>query len=335
MKIFIRILFLVLLFLTPLSATAKPVVAVLSLDSNNVATYSYIVNNASAMIAEDTTNAFRQGLVFDTKKILFENLPQRDVVQLQSSYANAGYVDYDKLDKLNKTIKADYILLLTSYMDIQSHLLDETIWNKLNVAGLDTFEPKYYLYTHALFWNTKDKTVLWEKMYENKMAEKDFNIMNPVSTPNYVQIKHVKKFSTEIANDIAFRSKFLVFGPSSDKDVEEYQRREGKYVDLYYKKTKGFVQSVSKSINDAKPERTNKSRVIEAKRVKSETNEVKINNTSGQLKPYDFIGSSYNKTLEQCQGNQCSQEVVKCFRVLECEPKRNFLNLKFNKKLLE
>ena len=214
MRIFVKFI-LVILLLFPLEAFAKPVVAVLSVDSNTVATYSYILNNTSAMIAEDTINNFRKGYSFEAKKLLTEKLPQREIAPLQTSYADAGYVDYDLLDKLNKTVKADYILLLTSYMDIQSHLLDETVWNMLNIAGLDTFSSKYYLYTHATFWNAKDKTVVWEKMYENKLSADDFNIVNPVSTPNYTQIKNVKKISNHIAKDIVLKSKILVFGQYS------------------------------------------------------------------------------------------------------------------------
>ena len=315
MRIFVKFI-LVILLLFPLEAFAKPVVAVLSVDSNTVATYSYILNNTSAMIAEDVVNDFRKGYSFEAKKLLVEKLPQKEIIPVQTSYADAGYVDYDLLDKLNKTVKADYILLLTSYMDIQSHLLDETVWNMLNIAGLDTFSSKYYLYTHATFWNAKDKTVVWEKMYENKLSADDFNIVNPVSTPNYTQIKNVKKISNHIAKDIVLKSKILVFGPDSEEEMQEYQRSNGSFYNLNFKK-KRTTQSQPK--------------IIQATPIQN----TPASDCSGQLKQYNYFGVNAEKKLAPKTEVRCLPVVVEDDGIYEYKPKRNFLNLKFNKKLME
>lgn len=220
MKNFAKLLILILCF-SAQCALANPLVGVLALDNREVPQYTYIFQNSSSLISGDIVNAFRNDGTFAVKYIDTKTLNQNDFAVVYNNYKYAGIIDLDKINSLNKKIGANYILLLTSNIDIQSHLFDETIWNKINVPGAKLIEPKYVVYTNAAFIDTKEQKIVWQEVYENKISAKDYNVLTTINTPNYTQIKEIKKISKSMAEEIAFVSKFYIF-PELFEVKEEY-----------------------------------------------------------------------------------------------------------------
>ncbi len=219
MRIFIKLILILLFLQMPLSAFAQKTIAVLAADNTKVYGYSYIFGNASAMLAQDITNRFNVDNTFIAKDISqIENVRNLDL--LKYDYRNAGIIQHEGLKKFASNTGVDYILLVTSNIDIQSHLMDNTIWCKLNIPGIDTISSNYMLYVFVTLIDAKNQNVLWQEVFENKMKADKFNAINPVSTPNYVQIKEIKRISNKLSSEIALMSKLCILNPA------EFEMRE-------------------------------------------------------------------------------------------------------------
>lgn len=150
----------------------------------------------------------------ETRKALKNSgMTQNDFALLQAM--QQGYdVDYGFLNKIAKRINVKKMIIVTMGMDIQRDFLKSTLWNTLNVAGMDSVNPTHRVSVYVGFFDVEKQNVLWETIYaknirNNKMKNLDTTISN-----NYEGMLRLKEYSKYISPDIAYNIKMKLINPN-------------------------------------------------------------------------------------------------------------------------
>ncbi len=213
MKIIPKIL-ICLLLLTGCKCHAQELIAVLSGDSNSLSTYYYLYSDASNLIAQDLANEINKRNEFRAINMFdYNNMVKPKYRNINPTYKNTYIVDINWLEQVNKDLKANYILMISSGLDIQSHVLESTIWNKINIAGSDSFRPHYNLITYVSLIDMSNKSIIWQDVQEKLIADKDFSILNSGVSPSLVQLKEIKKYSAKLAPQLAVNTSLYIKNP--------------------------------------------------------------------------------------------------------------------------
>ena len=185
-----------------------PVVAVISDRAHRHGTTYLICGSASDIIASDIINELNKSgrikspLLGETmSKITNNKLPVYKDTFFQEYRANYN-IDFVNLKRLTNNLEADYILMVTSGMDIQSNFLKDTWWNKLNISGMDVVKPTYKLTTFLTLIDNKNDIVLWQDLYTKDISAKNFDIGAVQFSPGYAQLSKIKKYSTRVAEHV-------------------------------------------------------------------------------------------------------------------------------------
>lgn len=140
------------------------------------------------------------------------NLHQSDLEALQG--LSQGYnINYPLLKKIANAIGVKKIVVVTMGMDIQRDFLKNTLWNILNVSGMDVVNPTHRVSVYVGLVDTQKELVLWESIYaknirNNKMKNLDTTISN-----NYEGMLRLKEYSKYISPDIAYNVKMKMLNP--------------------------------------------------------------------------------------------------------------------------
>ena len=138
---------------------------------------------------------------------------QNDLEALQS--LQQGYnLEFPLLKKIANKINVDKLIVVTMGMDVQRDFLKNTMWNILNVSGMDVVNPTHRVSVYVGFVDVKNQTVLWETIYaknirNNKMKNLDTTISN-----NYEGMLRLKEYSKYISPDIAYNVKMKMLNPN-------------------------------------------------------------------------------------------------------------------------
>lgn len=185
-----------------------PVVAVISDRAHRHGTTYLICGSASDIIASDIINELNRSgrikspLLGETmSKITNNKLPVYKDTFFQEYRANYN-IDFVNLKRLTGNLEADYILMVTSGLDIQSNFLKDTWWNKLNISGMDVVKPTYKLTTFLTLIDKKNDIVLWQDLYIKDISAKNFDIGAVQFSPGYAQLSKIKKYSTRVAEHV-------------------------------------------------------------------------------------------------------------------------------------
>lgn len=210
MKYFIKIAVLSLFLVSAFQnlSQAKEVVAVLN-DNFQPLNVTYILYpGASNLIAQDIVNRINLN---DRIKAIpvcnsVETLKQNNILQqgetLIKEYKFTYNINYPALRKVADRLGVNYILLITSGFDIQSSFLKETIWNKLNVPGLDSVNPQYRMISRITLVDPVNEFIVFQKTYNKFIASQEFDLANIAYSPNYAQMSKIKKYTEELANEV-------------------------------------------------------------------------------------------------------------------------------------
>ena len=106
------------------------------------------------------------------------------------------------------------MVVLTMGMDIQRDFLKNTMWNILNISGMDVVNPTHRVSVYVSFVDVEKEIVLWESIYaknirNNKMKNLDTTISN-----NYEGMLRLKEYSKYISPDIAYNVKMKMLNPN-------------------------------------------------------------------------------------------------------------------------
>ena len=278
-KFLVYVLFLIFsLFIgVPAFCANYPVktVAVITDTGHRNGTNYLICGAASDIIATDIINRLnmtgrmRAPLLGDTmSKITQQNIPVYYMTFLNEYKYNYN-VDFVNLKRVTRNIPADYIVLVTSGLDVQSNFLKDTWWNKLNIPGMDPVKPTYKLTTLITLINKKNYAIEWQDLYLRDIEARNYDIGAVHFSPSYAQLAKIKKYSKNmseyVANIIDEKVNPWTVPPEEPKSVEMKSKFVNEGTKVYYPAVNGDV--VKQNFNEFK---NNTKTKIENKRLERE-----------------------------------------------------------------
>lgn len=237
-----------------------PTVAVLSDSGHRNGTTYIICGAASDIIAEDIINELNKTgrikapLLGET----MSNITQRNIplyyLTFFREYKNNYNIDFVNLKRVTQNINADYILMVTSGMDIQSHFLKTTWWNKLGLAEGDPIVPTYKLSTLITLIDKKTYSIVWQDMYLRDLKADDYDLGITQFSPSYPQLAKIKKYSATMSQYVTREIDKKVNPSLHPKEEPKAIEMKSKFLNegtkLYYPSVNGEV--VKQNFNDAK-----------------------------------------------------------------------------------
>ena len=264
-KIFVSFIFLVLVLFgisTQGMCASHPVktIAVITDTGHRNGTNYLISGAASDIIATDIVNRInmtgrmKAPLLGDTmSKITQQNIPLYYVTFLNEYKYNYN-IDFVNLKRVTRNIPADYIVMVTSGLDIQSNFLKDTWWNKLNIPGMDPVKPTYKLSTLITLIDKRTYNILWQDLYLRDIEARNYDLGAVQFSPSYAQLSKIKKYSknmSEYVVDIIDKAvNPWIVPPEEPKSVEMRSRFVNEGTKIYYPAVNGEV--VKQNFNEFK-----------------------------------------------------------------------------------
>lgn len=219
-----------------------------------------ICGAASDIIAADIINRInmtgrmKAPLLGDTmSKITGQSIPLY-YVTFFNEYKYNYNVDFVNLKRVTRNIPADYILMVTSGLDVQSNFLKDTWWNKLNVPGMDPVKPTYKLSTLITLIDKRTYRIMWQDLYLRDIEAHNYDLGLVQFSPSYAQLSKIKKYSKNmseyVTNIIDRQVNPWIVPPQEPKAVEMKSRFLNEGTKLYYPTVNGEV--VKQNLNDFK-----------------------------------------------------------------------------------
>ena len=236
-----------------------PTVLVLS-DSGQRNGTTYLTCGAAAdLIAADIINELNKTgrikapLLGETmSKITQKNIPLYYLTFFRE-YRNNYNIDFVNLKRVTNNMNADYILLVTSGMDIQSRFLKTTWWNKLGLAEGDPVVPTYKLSTLVSLIDKKTYSVIWQDLYLRDLKAADYDIGFAQFSPGYAQLSKIKKYSMTmsqyVSKEVDKRVNPWTVPEEKQKSIEMKSKFINEGTKLYYPSVNGEV--IKENINEA------------------------------------------------------------------------------------
>lgn len=186
---------------------AKPRVAVIT-DVNHRAGTIYLVTGASSeIIASDIITALNASnrvtapVLGDSMQRITNNF-NFYTTTFFNEYKYNYNVDFVNLRRITKELDADYLLMVTSGLDVQSNFLKDTIWNKLSISGMDPVKPSYRLTTLLTLIDLNAEAVLWQELYKKDITANNYDIGVVQFAPSYAQLSKIKKYSKRVSEHV-------------------------------------------------------------------------------------------------------------------------------------
>lgn len=279
-KFFINILLLVFAIFgfntAVFSATVHPVktIAVITDTGHRNGTNYLICGAASDIIATDLVNRInmtgrmKAPLLGDTmSKITQRNIPLFYMTFLNEYKYNYN-IDFVNLKRVTRYIPADYLLLVTSGLDVQSNFLKDTWWNKLNIPGMDPVKPTYKLSTLITLIDKRTYQIVWQDLYLRDIEAHNYDLGIVQFSPSYAQLAKIKKYSKNmseyVTNIIDRNVNPWIVPPEEPKAVEMKSKFVNEGTKIYYPTVNGDV--VKQNFNEFKTDTHMKIEKMQQKR---------------------------------------------------------------------
>ncbi len=239
-----------------------PVIVVLSDTGHRNGTTYLICGAASDIIASDIINKMNQTgrinaplLGENMSKITQRNIPLYYDTFFKEYKYNYN-VDFVNLKRVTRNIPADYVLMVTSGLDIQSQLFKETWWNKWGISSSQPIEPTYKLITMLTLVDKKTYRVVWQDLYQRDIKAQNMDLGITQFSPNYSQLAKIKKYSNTMSEYVTAKIDEVVnpwiLPPEEPKAVEMKSRFINEGTKVYYPTVNGEV--VKQNFNEFKTE---------------------------------------------------------------------------------
>ena len=270
-RFFIYILVLSTVFLTAgaesfAAARKVPVIAVISDSGHRNGTTYLVCGAASDIIAADIINRLNQTgrikaplLGENMSKITQKNIPLY-YMTFFNDYKYNYNIDFVNLKRVTRYLNADYILMVTSGLDIQSQLFKETWWNKWGISSSEPITPTYRLTTMLTLIDKKTYSIVWQDLYQRDIKAKNMDLGVTQFSPNYPQLAKIKKYSNTmseyVVNIVDRTVNPWIVPPEEPKSVEMRSRFVNEGTKVYYPAVNGEV--VKQNFNEFKTDTQNK-----------------------------------------------------------------------------
>ena len=239
-----------------------PTIAVLSDTSHRNGTNYLVCGAVSDIIGADIINRLNQTgrikapLLGDNMSAITQrNIPLYYVTFFKEYKYNYN-VDFVNLRRLTRNINADYILMVTSGLDIQSQFLKETWWNKWGISASEPVVPTYKLTTMLTLIDKRTYNVVWQDLYLRDIKADNLDLGIVQFSPSYAQLAKIKKYSNTmseyVVNNIDRVVNPWIVPPEEPKSVEMRSRFLNEGTKVYYPAVNGEV--VKQNFNEFKTE---------------------------------------------------------------------------------
>ena len=248
------------------AARKVPVIAVISDSGHRNGTTYLVCGAASDIIAADIINRLNQTgrikaplLVENMSKITQKNIPLY-YMTFFNDYKYNYNIDFVNLKRVTRYLNADYILMVTSGLDIQSQLFKETWWNKWGISSSEPITPTYRLTTMLTLIDKKTYSIVWQDLYQRDIKAKNMDLGVTQFSPNYPQLAKIKKYSNTmseyVVNIVDRTVNPWIVPPEEPKSVEMRSRFVNEGTKVYYPAVNGEV--VKQNFNEFKTDTQNK-----------------------------------------------------------------------------
>jgi len=185
---------------------------------------TFIYAEAADLISNDVINYLNNIQGFNAPTISYikqvvnkEDKFKRFVQKTMFEFKNTYNVDYMSLKQINTRFGANWIMLITSNMDVQNYFLRRTVWDFLNIPGAAVVDPAIRLSTQVYLIDPNKQTIVWQNNYQKLISSRENRIIATNFQPQTEQMEWIKRHSRMyLAPQIIQEMQFIAY------NVDEY-----------------------------------------------------------------------------------------------------------------
>ncbi len=227
MKFVIKVFLLILFIFAQQSITYAANIKVLVLPDTlaKKEQNAYIYSEAADLISNDVINylnnikGFNAPTVSYVKQVVNNggDKYKRFVQQTMFNFKNTYNVDFMALKQINSKFNANWIMLITSNMDIQNYFLRRTVWDFFNIPGAAVVDPAIRLSTQVYIIDPNKQTIVWQNTYQKLISSRENRMIATDFQPQTEQMEWIKRHSRMfLAPQIVQEMQFIAY------NVDEY-----------------------------------------------------------------------------------------------------------------
>ena len=142
---------------------------------------------------------------------------KRFVQKTMFDFKNTYNVDFMALKQINTKFNANWIMLITSNMDVQNYFLRRTVWDFLNIPGAAVVDPAIRLSTQVYIIDPNKQIIVWQNNYQKLISSRENRMISTNFQPQTEQMEWVKRHSRMfLAPQIVQEMQFIAY------NVDEY-----------------------------------------------------------------------------------------------------------------
>ena len=185
---------------------------------------AFVYPEASELISNDIVNylntvkGFNAPTISYVKRVLLATDKTRRLTQkTMFDFKNTYNIDYMALKQINYNFRANWILLITSNMDVQNYFLRRTVWDFLNIPGAAVVDPAMRLSTQVYLIDPNKQTIVWQKNYQKLLSSRENRMIPTNFAPQTEQMEWIKRHSKMyLAPQVTQELQFIAY------NVDEY-----------------------------------------------------------------------------------------------------------------
>ncbi|MDD3238334.1 MAG: hypothetical protein PHV37_09600 [Candidatus Gastranaerophilales bacterium] len=190
-------------------AYSKEVIAILSDNLKPVSTNYIIYPELSNLISQDLANRLNYNANLRALPVSnsINNAQKKDIHQdilrFAKEYQYTYNINYNILRRISSRLESDYIMLISSGLDVETEFLKETFWNKIPIAGENSINPSYRVVTQVTLIDPDKELIILDKNYVKILSSKNMDLAMPSFAPAQNQLNRMKNFSIKFTKDLA------------------------------------------------------------------------------------------------------------------------------------
>lgn len=215
----------------------------------------FIYPKSTDLIAIDVINTLNKDghlsvpNITETKNRISKKDLRMHTKKLLADYRYTYNIDFEILKKIAKALETEEILLITSGLDTSTDFLKPTLWNTLNIPGVNAVKTEYKMYTHFVLINVPTSQIQWQNTYIRPISAKNLELANTSYSPEYKQMEKIKKSSEIIAKDAVYRIESVLIPHIAIKKTPPTTKEKMKYnIQKQYKEQIENVRDLKEKI---------------------------------------------------------------------------------------
>ena len=227
MKFVIKVFLLILFIFTQQSFSYAKDIKVLILPDTLAKKEqdAFVYAEAADLISNDVINYLNNIKGFNAPTISYvkqvvnnsDEKYKRFVHKTMFDFKNTYNVDFMALKQINTKFNADWVMLITSNMDVQNYFLRRTVWDFINIPGAAVVDPAIRLSTQVYIIDPNKQTIVWQNNYQKLISSRENRMIATDFQPQTEQMEWIKRHSRMyLAPQIIQEMQFIAY------NVDEY-----------------------------------------------------------------------------------------------------------------